>query len=105
MLLVLRTTEHPRLGNDIAVLQMTSVLVAVLDDAGEGYTAYLPARKRLLVLASDIFHGFGLEGDAMVGQDAGHVDAEDGLLDGEETGELDGAVDENSEGRVTGLGG
>lgn len=74
----------------------------MLDDPGKRHAANLAAAQRLLVLAAEVLHHLGLEDDALVRQDAGHVDAQHGLLHDEQARELDGVVDEDAEGRVAG---
>lgn len=101
----LGATKHSRFGDDIPILQVASILVTILDDAGERNAANLPLGQSLLVLAADVFHGLGLKQHALVGENPGHVDAEEGLLHDEEASELDRVVDEHTKSRVSGLGG
>ena len=101
----LRAAQDSRFRNNVPVLQVTAMLVAVLHQSREGDATNLPLRQGVLVLAANVLHALALEEDALVGQNLGHVDTQDGLLDGEEAGELDGVVDEDAQRRVPVLGG
>lgn len=80
---VLWAAYNPSLGNDIAVLQVSAILVTALDDAGEGDAGYLTGGERFLILPANVLHGVGLKGGALVREHQGEVDAQDGLLHGE----------------------
>lgn len=82
---------------------MAPVLVALLDDAGEGDAAYLPFAERLLVLATHVLHALRVEKDLLMRHQPGEVDLQDGLLHHQQPGQLDAVVDEHAEGGVAGF--
>lgn len=66
--LFFRTTQDPRLDNDVAVLHVSPVFVPVLDDAGENDAVDFPASQVLLVLLpANILHGVWFEKDLLMG--------------------------------------
>lgn len=66
--LFFRTTQDPRLDNDVAVLHVAPVLVPVLDDAGKNNAVNFPAGQVLLVfLPANVFHGVWLKKDLLMG--------------------------------------
>lgn len=79
-----RAAKNPSFGDDVPVLQVAAALVALLDQTRERDAGDVPLREGVLVLAANVLHGARLEQGALVGHDGRDVDAQDGLLDGEE---------------------
>lgn len=84
---------------------MPAILISVLNHPRKRHATNLPLDQVVLVLAAQVLHGVAVEEHALVGQHGGHVDAQDGALDDEEAGQLDGVVDEDAEAGVAGFAG
>lgn len=84
---------------------MAPRLITMLDNTRKRHAADIPRRQGILILPAHILHGVVLKGHALVRQDGGEEDAQDGLLHGEQAGQVDGAGHEGAEAGVAWLAG